>query len=78
MTMRLNWDIFTMLALDLLNTPVFQNYTGSLSKSGTTYATLNTNGPLPSGIVGATLHFAYALNNPWDFVSNPVGIEIVP
>jgi hypothetical protein len=29
-------------------------------------------------MAGADLYFAYALNGPWDFVSNPVKIEIVP
>jgi hypothetical protein len=35
-------------------------------------------GPLPPVAVGITMHFAYALNGPWDFASNPVGVEIVP
>ncbi len=34
--------------------------------------------PPTSFAAGLTIHFANALNNPWDFVSNPVGIEIVP
>jgi hypothetical protein len=41
-------------------------------------AIFNTLGSMPPGMAGVTLSFAYALNNPWDFASNPVGIEIVP
>jgi hypothetical protein len=32
--------------------------------------------PVP-GFTGVTMHYAYALNNPWDFVSNLVAVEIV-
>ncbi len=77
-TLPLNWDLFTFTIIDLLNTSIFQNFTGALSKSGTTYATFDTNGPLPAGMVGTTMHFAFALRKPWDFVSNPVAIKIVP
>jgi hypothetical protein len=39
-------------------------------------------GPLPPGMLGLTLYFAYTLYSPpWnhcDFVSNPVSITIVP
>ena len=76
--MPLNWDYFTTVVLGLLNTSIFQNFTGALSKSGTTYAFFDTLGPLPPGTAGLTLHFAYALNAPWDVVSNPVGIHIMP
>ena len=34
--------------------------------------------PAGSGVTGLTMHYAYALNSPWDFVSNPVAIEVVP
>jgi hypothetical protein len=51
------------------------NFLGTLDGSGTATAQLNV--PAGSGATGLTMHFAYALNNPWDFVSNPVAVEIV-
>ena len=51
---------------------------GVLDGSGNGAAKYDTLGPLPPGLVGASLYFAYALNNPWDFASNAVAIEIVP
>ena len=53
------------------------NFMGTLDGAGSSNATFDTLAPIP-GAAGLTMHFAYALNNPWDFVSNPVGIEIVP
>ena len=73
----LNWDIFTNLVVDLLNTPICSNFMGTLDGSGSAMATFDTLSPIP-GTAGITMHFAYALNNPLDFVSNPVGIQIVP
>lgn len=74
-----NWDAFSTILFSLVNTPFFQNFTGSLSqKDGSARATLNTFGPLPPDSAGVTLYFAYALNEPWDYASNPVSIEIVP
>jgi hypothetical protein len=60
----LNWDFFTGLVIDLLNTPICSNFTGALSKSGTTYAAFDTLGPLQPGTAGTTLSFAFALNSP--------------
>jgi hypothetical protein len=45
---------------------------------GDVQATFDTLGPLPPGTWGFGLYFAYALNNPWDFASNPVAVHIVP
>jgi len=73
----LNWDAFTDLVLLLLNTPVFQNFLSTLDGSGKAQAAFNTFGPVP-GAAGLTLSFAYALNNPWDYASNAVNVEIVP
>jgi hypothetical protein len=73
----LNWDVFTDLVLTLLNTPLFMNFFGVLDSSGDGSALLNLPGPLPSGSQGMVIHFAYALNNPYDFTSNPAAIEIV-
>ena len=77
-TLPLNWDLFTMTIVDFINTPNFTSFYATLSKSGTAFATLDTLGALPPGMVGVKLYFAFALMKPWDFVSNPVGIGIVP
>jgi photosystem II stability/assembly factor-like uncharacterized protein len=77
-TLPLNWDVMTNVVLSLLNTPMFDDFMGKLDSEGTATATWDTFGPLPSGSAGVTVHFAYALNGPWNFASNAVGIDIVP
>jgi hypothetical protein len=77
-TLPLNWDLLTNTIIALLNTPVFANFTGTLDGTGGGTAQFNTFGPLPTGSAGTILYFAYALNMPWDFVSNPVEVHIVP
>jgi len=75
-TLPLNWDAFTDLIMVLLNSSYFVDFLGQLDGSGQAAAQLNV-GPLPSGTAGITLHFAYACNNPWDFVSDPLAIDII-
>ena len=53
-------------------------FLGILDPTGNGAAIFNTLGPMPPGMAGTTMSFAYALNMPWDFVSNPVNIEIIP
>jgi hypothetical protein len=77
-TLPLNWDVFTGLVINLINTPIFYDFMGMLDAAGMAAATFDTLGPLPSGSAGLIFNFAYALNNPWNFVSNPVPIEIIP
>ncbi|MHC4943720.1 MAG: SBBP repeat-containing protein, partial [Planctomycetota bacterium] len=72
------WDGFTDLIWSMANSPVFAGFQNMLNESGKAAAQLDTLGPLPPGCANATLWFAFALNNPWNFVSNPVEIEIVP
>ena len=74
----LKWDWFTNIVIQSLNTPFFENFTGTLDQEGIGYAGINTFKPLPPNAVGLLLHFAYALDKPWDFVSIPVPIKIVP
>ena len=77
-TLPLNWDLFTNIVIQLLGTPACQNFIGHLTwGSSTAWAAFDTLGPIPVG-VGLTISFAYALNNPWDFASNPVNIDILP
>ncbi|MFH1998897.1 MAG: SBBP repeat-containing protein [Planctomycetota bacterium] len=75
-TLPLNWDGFTEMILALLNTQVFTSFYGTLDQEGKGTAWLNA--PVISGYAGWKLDFAFALNNPFDFVSNPISIEIEP
>ena len=75
-TLPVNWDAFTDLEMNLLNTYIFSNFAGVLDAKGEGSAQLNA--PAIPGGAGLTLCFAYCCNNPFDFVSNPVTIRIVP
>jgi hypothetical protein len=75
-TLPINWDQFTNLIVQYVNTTLFQNFMGSLDGSGQATATMNL-GAIP-GASGTVMHFAFALNAPWNFVSNAVSLEIVP
>ncbi|MHC4942350.1 MAG: hypothetical protein ACYTG7_04960, partial [Planctomycetota bacterium] len=75
-TLPLNWDGITQTILLLLNTAVFTDFLGTLDGAGLAAAQLNAP-PLPAGSAGATLCFAFCLNSPFDFASNPALIEIV-
>jgi hypothetical protein len=78
-TLPINWDPLSSVLFTLINTPFFEDFMGKLSmKDGSAQAYLNTFGPMPPGSAGLTLYFAYALNDPWDYASNPVILEIVP
>jgi hypothetical protein len=77
-TMPLNWDFFTGLVIMFANTWTFLNFNAYIPYSGHTIAKLNTSGPLKPNIIGLRIYFAYFLYWPFDFVSNPVVIEIVP
>lgn len=76
-TIPLNRDWFTDYILARLNTSVFSNFLGTLGAAGGAMSALNAP-PLHSNWIGKTLHFAYALDNPWDYASDAVEIEIVP
>jgi len=72
----LNHDWFTDFILARLNTSLFSNFSGTLDGSGKGTAQLNAL-PIPTW-VGTTIHFAYALENPCDYASNPVALTAVP
>ena len=73
----INFDLFTSVMIDLMGTPIFNGFMGTLDPEGASSAVLDTLGPV-SGTAGLTLYFAYALNTPWDYASNPVAISIIP
>lgn len=75
-TLAVNWDLFTNLTLSLLNSSVFAKFMGTLDGSGYATATFDTQGPLPPEAMGITFSFAYALNSPFDFASNPINVLV--
>ncbi|MHC4446038.1 MAG: S8/S53 family peptidase [Planctomycetota bacterium] len=75
-TMPLNWDQLTNLIINQINSPVFSDFWGTLDGLGTATAQMNL-GPIP-GAAGYTMQFAYALSQPWDYVSNPLAVNIGP
>jgi hypothetical protein len=74
----LNRDILTDLILDNLNGVIFQNFRGTLDGDGRAVATLNVPNPINPSHAGKTLTFAFTLTGGFDFVSNPVFVEVVP
>jgi hypothetical protein len=76
-TLPLNWDAVTDFVARFINTPIFTDFMGALDGNGQAQAQLNTFGPLGPGFVGTELSFAFACDHPWDYVSNPISIEIV-
>ncbi len=79
-TLPLNRDWFTNAIIPRLNTTPFTNFKGQLDTSGSGTAQFNSMGPLPSGLfpVGTIMDFAYVLQNPYDFASNPISVQVVP
>ncbi|MHC4945293.1 MAG: hypothetical protein ACYTG7_19935, partial [Planctomycetota bacterium] len=75
--LRVNWDWFSDLEMTLLTTPIFLDFMGMLDAQGQSSAQLNVP-PLPTGSAGLKMHYAYCCNNPFDFVSNPVEVLVVP
>ena len=75
-TLPLNWDVFTNLVLSLANTPVFPDFLGTLDANGEAMPKMVFASP-PGG-TGVILYFAAALNAPWNFVTDPVKVEILP
>ena len=73
----LNWDLFTNMVINLANTPVFTNFMGALDGTGKATAQMNV-GALPPGTAGLRMYFAFGLMSPYDFVSNPLAIQVVP
>jgi hypothetical protein len=76
-TLPLNWDVFTDIVFAYVNWPYFSKFFMSLNKHGQGSAMLCAPS-LPPSAVGIKMHYAFCLNNFFDFASNPVGIEIIP
>jgi leucyl aminopeptidase len=77
LVLPINWDFFSDFVIILVNSPFLQAFMGTLDGSGAASAILDTQGPVP-GAAGITMNYAFAMNNPWNFVSNPIQVEFVP
>jgi len=73
-----NWDWLTTFMLNHPSSPVFQDFKGALDGQGGAVARFVLAGPGASAYAGRTLTFAFTLTGAFDFVSNPVNIEIEP
>jgi hypothetical protein len=76
LVLPINWDPFTDLVITLLNSPVFYDFMGNLNAKGVGSARLSA--PASTGYLGTTIHMAYCLGMPFDYVSNATAVEIVP
>lgn len=76
-TLPITWDVSTDFILSNVNTPFFSDFLGVIDAGGKASARLYLPA-IPSSMVGLRIYYAFAMNNPWDFASNPVEIEIVP
>jgi hypothetical protein len=75
----LTWDIFTNFIIANLGPPIFPNFLGTLSVTGTATAQFDSLGPLIPGMAGNFFYFAFLLlGPPWDYASNYVQIRIYP
>lgn len=76
-TLPIAWDGFTDLVFAFLNTPVFSNFLNVLDANGESTAQLNAPALDPI-YVGSQMSYAFCLNNPFDYASNPVHVHVVP
>jgi len=73
----INFDIFTALCIEFVNTTSFINFMGNLDTNGDAVAIFDTQGPLPPGAVGISLHFAFTVKK-FALASNAVMLTVVP
>jgi len=75
-TLPVNWDFFSDIVMSYLNSSIFTNFASTLDANGEATAQLNVP-PIP-GSAGLIMHYAFCCNAPFDYVSNPVEIEVIP
>jgi len=77
-TLPINWDWFTDFQLPLINaSPLFKNFMGNLDWAGNALAT-QTARTLPPEAIGLVMYYAYCCQQPFDYASNAVMIEVIP
>lgn len=74
----LNWDSFTDLVWQYMNTKMFVNFKDYLDANGSGTATFDTLGPINPSMIGTRVSFAYGVGpDPW-FPSNPITLDLLP
>ena len=71
-------DAFASFVAQNVNGVVFQDFFGSLDEAGVAGALLSPPAPLPAGLVGLTMHFAWFTPTFTNVASNPLSVTIVP
>jgi hypothetical protein len=69
MTLPLNWDAFTNIAINLANGAAMVDFVGVTDYMGNATAVFDTLAP-QTGLAGLNLYFAATMNNPFDWASN--------
>ena len=77
-TAPLNWDWWSQHIRDHLWIPIYTNFYGNLDSEGEAVAHLDLIQPYAQPYIGETLTFCYVLYDNYEFVSNPVNVEIQP
>lgn len=79
MILPINFDRITGYIFNSINSPMFQNFRGTLDTSGRGQAILDTQGPITiPWLMGSEIHFAFAIGPPWNFTSTPIAIVVEP
>jgi hypothetical protein len=78
MVIPVNRDWLTNYILDHANGNIFQNFKGTFDGQGMATATLNIPPGAASLYVGLTMHFAFTIAKDYDFVSNPIPVDLEP
>lgn len=73
----LNWDVYTGFVLGLINTPTYDKFSNVLDDIGAGTATFDVPAPIP-GTAGLVMYYAYGLDKPLNYGSNPWVVTIVP
>lgn len=71
-----NLDQFTLFILSQINTTTFAGFLGDLDARGKGSAQINAP-PISQYFIDVVMYYSFVLNNPYNFVSNPVAIRIV-
>ncbi|MFH2000152.1 MAG: hypothetical protein ABIK28_10745 [Planctomycetota bacterium] len=73
----INWDIFTDLVFSWLNTPIFDNFYGTLDAEGKTCAQMLLPPGVAGGSEGLTMNFAYITGLPIEYASNFAAVHVL-
>jgi len=78
LVLPINYDFFTRHILGHMNGPIYQNFRAFLDNDGKGTAILDSQGAINPVYVGNNLTFAFTLYGAFDYVSNPIAVEIEP